>query len=255
MQALNILVTRPAHQAEPLMRALQQAGYHAHLLPALEIIPLVDQTALQQLIARLEQYDYIIFTSANAVNHSASVLYQSGSVFPEHIKIIAIGNGTQRSLQQQRIRVDIMPAQANSEGLLDLAEMQQVKNKKIAIIKGEGGRELLANGLTARGATISEIAVYQRRQPNTDAAAITQTCLNWQIDVVIITSTDSLRNFYKMLDAHGKAWLQQVILLLISDRIVATVKELGLQSRIIIAENTSETAIINALARGNEHGK
>lgn len=247
MQTLNVLITRPKHQATALIEAVQAAGYQAYSLPSIEIVPLPCHSELAQLLAHIQQYQCIIFTSANAVLHSLEFIYQLLDKQPKQLRVVAIGPATKRALEAVSCHVDIMPAVANSESLLNLSELHDVNRQHIAIIKGASGRELLAQGLQERGASVSGISVYQRQQPAHEPAIVTRHCLDWQVNVVVTTSSESLFNFYQMLDANGKAWLQQVTLLLISERMLATVHQLKLQSPLIIADNASEAAIMAAL--------
>ena len=166
LAGLGILVTRPAHQADRLCELIKQAGGRALRFPVIEILPPHDTAPLAALIDTLDDADIAIFISANAVEHGLALL-RARRDLPAALKLAAIGRSTGAALRATLGRgPDICPAERfDSEALLALEAMQKVHGKRIVIFRGEGGREVLAETLRARGATVEYADVYRRARP------------------------------------------------------------------------------------------
>jgi uroporphyrinogen-III synthase len=216
-----ITITRPAHQAGKLIERLESDGANIIAFPLLEIMPPKSPVLIQQQIDKLDHYEMAIFISPNAVERAFIFIDKTRLA---SLKIAAVGKKTALSLQQQGLSVDYFPNNLfNSEALLALEAMQQVKNKKIAIFRGEGGRDLLGNTLLQRGAKIDYINVYTRQCPADNIKLLKQHYLCHKLDIIALTSGESLAHLLRL--AKGAQWLNQVPLLVGSERI----KQLFLQ--------------------------
>jgi len=223
MKSLNVLVTRPIHQSENLSKLIREQGGNPILFPVIEIKPL--QTKLDY---NINDFDLAIFISANAVKYS----------IPVNIECFAVGKATANCLKTAKF-----PAPPfNSEALLEMPEMQEsaISGKKIAIFRGEGGRELLAKTLKLRGANVTYFNVYKRVQPPVPAWIH-----NIKIDIIIITSSEGLQNFMNMLD--GQTWIRNTPMVLISERIKVVAKKLGVIAPIFVAPNASDDGLLAAI--------
>ncbi|MCV6638784.1 uroporphyrinogen-III synthase [Candidatus Albibeggiatoa sp. nov. NOAA] len=204
LDGVNVLVTRPKHQAQALCDLIQQHGGHALLLPVLEIIPLsIQQENLPK------QIDKAIFISANAVQYSLPYLDKL-----DIKQLVAIGKKTAEVLQQQTEQA-ILTASApyHSEALLQHAELQNLSGQNVVIFRGQGGRDLLANALSQRGANVTYANVYRRQQPNVDT-----TWLNCEkVDIITVASGESLQNLFSML--KEQQWLTTTPLVAMSQRV------------------------------------
>ena len=166
-------------------------------------------------------------------------------------QIAAIGSGTKKCLQEQGYSVDICPPlQFNSEGLLAELPFEKVSGKKIVIITGKGGRALLKNALKERGASVTEVAVYQRQKPVIDSEALDK-IIKEKIDFVTCTSAEGLQNIWEFCTTLQQKWLQATPLLTSSERIKNVAERLGIQQT-MLAENASNDAILRALIRYKE---
>src|SRR5688572_26036431 len=147
LEGKAILVTRPRAQADGLARLIEAAGGAAHLLPAIEIEDVPPPPAL----GRMHEFDLAIFVSPTAV----------AKALPHVRKLpraAAVGAGTRRELERRGVAdVNAPSTGADSEALLALAELGQVKGKRIAILRGDGGRALLGETLAARGARVEHV--------------------------------------------------------------------------------------------------
>ena len=148
---MTVLVTRPSPDGERLCAQLHAAGFKPVFFPAVAIVPPSDPSKMQQQLAELAQYDWVIFTSPQAVYHSATIIKQ----WPAHVKIAVMGPGTARAVAQEHWPIHLSPKeQCNSEALLSLAPLQTIASQKIALIQGEQGRAHLRNTLILRHAEV-----------------------------------------------------------------------------------------------------
>lgn len=240
------MVTRPAHQAAHLCELLSAAGGIPVALPVLAIADPEDLGPARALAAKLSEFDIAIFISVNAVEKGLALIHQHGGL-PPHLKLAAVGQRTAAALQHAGGRVDIQaPPPYNSEALLAAAELQEVKGKNIVIFRGSGGRELLAEMLRSRGATVAYAEVYRRVKPGGRPADMFAQA--GEIDVVIITSQDGLRNLLEMADMeHRRDWLLNKHLAVISARVAQRAGELGFKHLPLVAAEATDEALVAAI--------
>lgn len=165
LQGLRVLVTRPEHQAGPLCQLIERHGGVAVRCPTLLIREPQDWGPALALFDRLATYDLAIFTSVNAVDRALPPIRERGGI-PPGLEIAAIGKATARALARHGIDHGLQPEHDfSSEALMALPRFQNVTGQRIVIIRGEGGRTLLAETLTARGARVDHAEVYRRERP------------------------------------------------------------------------------------------
>jgi len=228
-----VLILRPAPAGLELVQALNSISVSTVYFPVMNIIPVpVEKVKAEKLISFA---DIIIFISPNAVEFGAQYLKSYTK------KIAAIGAGTELALKNKNKLVHIVPQAFNSEGLLAHDFMQDVANKNIVIIRGEGGREKLMQELTARGATVNYLEVYRRDLP---VEKITVEILQ-KINLILITSQESLDNLLKLTPEHLQKDLRSKKLLVSSDnlKIAAQVKGFAFFSSLL--KNASQHEIIS----------
>ena len=238
LAGLNIVVTRPTHQAGELAAGIRAAGGNPVMFPALEIRDARDQRALLDLIARLDQFDLAIFISPNAVNKAMNLIGKQRKL-PSGLQIATIGRGGVRALQNFGINEAIVPtARFDSEALLEMAEMQQMEGKRVVIFRGEGGRELLGNTLEKRGASLEYAVCYHRSKPDIDTHAIEVLLKAWSHDdlhAITVTSCESLQNLFDMVGEPGRQWLKKTPVFVPHERIAQAARKLGLARVVVTA--------------------
>ena len=232
----NILITRAEHQSAELVRMLTQRDSNCILLPCIEILPPTSQYSLDEAMNHVDNYDYCIFTSVNAVAALPDQL-------PCFKKVFAIGPATLKALQQLGIEASI-PNIFSSEGLLIMPEFQQVNNKKIAIFTGENPRKLLYDTLLQRHANVDFIFCYQRSCPHYSAAAL-EKVMAVDIELIICSSTELLTNLVTLFEGY-LTWLIRHPIVVVSDRMYQLAAELGFQE-IRQAKDATTQAILNCL--------
>lgn len=236
LAGFRILVTRPEHQAAELTRLLTEAGAETLLLPVLAI-----EAVAVSLPEKLENYQWALFTSANAVEHSSLLL----NPLPSELQLVSIGKKTTAALQHVFPNRPIVtaPPPYHSESLLSLPEFQQLDGQQVVIFTGEGGRDVLATTLTARGAQVSVLAVYRRIKP---VQSVRWLETAGRIDAIIVTSNEGLQNLFQILADFR--WLPHTPLILISERMVATARRLGSTALIWVAPEASDVGLLQAVA-------
>lgn len=246
LEGRGIVVTRPLEQGKELVRLIEHHRGRAIVFPAIEIGDVADATCVNALIDRLGTFDAAIFISPNAVNKGLPAI-AARRALPRSLTMMAIGEGTARELRGHGVAVVVVPPRFDSEALLELPELRQVAGKRVAIFRGEGGRPLLGDALTARGAVVEYAECYRRIKPTADVAPLIDAWTRKEIDGVIVTSSEGLRNVHEMLGAAGQRQLGRTLLFVPHRRIEATAHELGL-SKVVLTQS-GDAGICSAIVR------
>jgi len=243
-----VLVTRPELQAMPLCRLLEAQGASTQRLAAVEIKALGNRRALAAQLGSLENFDVIIFTSANAVRFGASFLEQK-----RDLTLAAIGPATARALNQAGYRVAIQPGESiDTEGLLKHPRLEHVAGHRILMIKGVDGRQVLQQELTRRGAMVVSADVYERAPAIPGAAALAavhQRFAAGEMHVITATSLEVGRNLLDMATPELRGEFERVHWLVPGERIAAGLRELGIQAPLLHAESAEDQDLVTALIR------
>lgn len=232
LKGLRILNTRPQQQNHRL--ALQLHAVHAESIycPLLEITACSNQWLLQ--LPELATVTSAVFISANAVTYCFDRLADQHISWPAHINVIAIGQGTAKALADYHINVAAIPVAPDSEHLLALPCLQQVAGQSVLLFKGEGGRELIEQSLLDQGAALSILNVYQRGIPPHEPQYINSLWHDDAVDIILLTSEQSIRNLFIMFPEPAHAWLHNKPCLVVSRRLAETAAYAGMK-RIMIS--------------------
>lgn len=248
----HILVTRPAGQAATLMAGIEQLGGRVTHIPFLAIEPASDLVDLGRIAAHLETYRACIFVSANAV-HSGWSLLTGHQPWPEALAAAVVGPGTARVLRQLGVSQVVQPeAQFDSEGLLALPffSPEQCEGRDFALIRGEGGRDLLARTLRERGGRVDEASVYQR---SLDPDAVISASRLMEIDqpsVMVVTSSESLQRFMGAAPDSLAQVMRRLTMVVPHARIAQSATDLGYEN-VVVCEGGDE-GILRFLQTYNE---
>lgn len=246
LNGLTVMVTRPKPQGEILSDQIRAAGGEVIYFPTIEIKPPEDMTAFTQQIKQLDQFDWVVFISPQAVYQSAATIKKCWPQFPVGVKVAALGGGTAEALHQATIPVDAFPKEDwCSEGLLDDDAFQQLAHKKVALICGESGREFLAATLTVRGAQLTNIIAYQRCIPKVDVSDYIRLLQTHKIDIILCTSGEILYNLKLLLEEAWKE-LQSIPVVVVSERMQMLAKQLEF-STLLLAKNASHPSMLSIL--------
>ncbi len=231
----TIVVTRPRAQAQPLAAAIGDAGGQALIFPLLEISGTDDSRDLDEASGKLDRYRLAVFISPNAVDYSLPTLLRN-TAWPGTTQAAAIGLGTVKALAAQGITGCLAPTgRFDSEALLALPELQseQVSGQRIAIFRGDGGRELLADTLRERGARVDCITTYRRSAPTGGAVPLMAAWRQGCLDAIAVSSSEGLRYLVDMLDGEGRHYLAATPIFVPHARIAENARALGLHNTVL----------------------
>ena len=244
LQGLRVLVTRPPQRAGPLCAELELRGAIPVSLPAIEITGPEDAGAVRDAMARVDRFDLAVFASPSAVEH-AMALAPGGR--PRCLRAAAIGPGTRAALLRHGIEPAFMPDEPfSSEALLRCAELApgRVAGTRVAIFKGRGGRDHLASVLRQRGALVREIETYRRRRPCDLSLRLRGVSAP---DVVVLTSAEAARNLFAAAGEAARSRLAAAHFVVISERVVATLRELGIEAPLSVASRAGDAGLVEAM--------
>lgn len=249
----RILVTRPEHQAERLCELISDAGGESILFPTIEIKPILNSEKLLNRFNHINEYNFVIFVSRNAVNAVINHYINPADLQNDlsgQIQLLAIGAGTAAIMAELNL-TGVLHAgvQADSESLLQLPELQSkfIQQKKILIVRGVGGRELLADGLKARGAIVNYAEVYQRCLPEYEKQEHHEIWRQSKPEAIIVSSNEGLSNLLKLTLAVDQKQLFNTPLVVMSSRTADLAKDKGFVAEIGIAKDKNDHGLVSAL--------
>jgi uroporphyrinogen-III synthase len=237
----RVVVTRPEDQAEGLCSRLRALGAEPVVFPVIAIAPPEPGGPLDQALARLSSYDWLIFTSVNGVDcfwERLTTLAAGPDQVPA-AKVAAIGPATAAALRQRGVRVSLMPAEYRAEAILD--EIGDVAGQTVLLPRADIARPALADGLRAKGAQVDEVPAY-RTVPSTPAAAAFD-ALRAGVDVITFTSSSTVHNF--VAQTAGLSYGDPLVAC-IGPVTAATARGLGLRVDVVAREYTIE-GLVKAL--------
>lgn len=241
----RIVVTRPAGQAAGLSALIREAGGEALELPAIEIRDLADLAPFHAVADRLESFDCAIFVSRNAVRKALALLEKrrAGQPWPAQLRVATVGGGSREELAARGFTAVIAPAgRADSEALLALPEFTGVAGRRIAIFRGEGGRQYLGETLTARGAVVEHAACYRRTLPAAGSAALAKAWAGGKVDAVFVSSGEGLANLLEMLGSDRPQRLAATALFVPHPRVAEDAARRGLGRALVAGPGDAEVA-------------
>jgi uroporphyrinogen-III synthase len=247
LDGIGVLVTRPQHQATPLCRALEAQGARALRFPALEILPLAEPRELKGRLAMHERFDLIVFSSANAVRYGAALLDEQ-----RDLTLAAVGPATARALNQAGYRVAVQSSDGtDSESLLRHPQLKTVAGNRILLIKGGGGRDLLRDELTRRGAAVTSIDVYRRERtsPSAEESDALAALLSAGEILVTATSVEIGSSLLAIASPALNRALKSVRWLVPGERVAASLRDAGCKGALVMARSAEDQELVEALVR------
>jgi uroporphyrinogen III methyltransferase/synthase len=196
----RVLVTRPREQAAEMVDLLAKLGAEAIEAPMIKIMPPEDLTPLRQAAANAEQFDWIVFTSGNAVEAFMNALLEERDIRAlSGPQLCAVGSGTAERLARYGIKVDLVPDEFHAEAVLAaLKATGSLDGLRVLIPRADIGRDVIIDGLRVAGVLVTDVVAYRtvldeaQRDEGPDVYGM---LLNEGIDVVTFTSPSAVRNF------------------------------------------------------------
>ncbi|SFF84687.1 uroporphyrinogen-III synthase [Duganella sp. CF458] len=229
----RVILTRPIAQAEPLAGRIRALGREVEVLPLLEISPLPDQAPLRDALAGLTSYQLVAFVSPNAIEAAFGHI----PAWPPGLQAAVVGEASRQALLAQGIPASHIaspadPAHSDTEHLLQALDLPALRGARVLIVRGESGRELMADAFRAAGAEVTVLPAYRRAVPQlTPALAERLTALAAAPADWIVTSSEALRGLVGLLNALNTstivALLQHHHLIVPHSRIAETARDLG----------------------------
>jgi uroporphyrinogen III methyltransferase/synthase len=205
----RIVVTRSREQAGEFIEMLEERGAEAIAAPTIRVLPPEDPAPLQQACADAGSYDWIVFTSANAVDYFMKCLLATCDVRDlKGVRICTIGPSTASRLARYGIRVELTPAEYRLETLVAAMKAHgPLESARVLLPRADIARELLGDELRAAGAEVVEVTAYRTVLASGDREGdhdVYRMLLDRQIDAVTFTSASTVRNFVEIL-GHDQA--------------------------------------------------
>lgn len=244
---VTVVVTRPREQAQGLVSSLNEAGANVINLPTLEIEPVCLGEPDKAKILNLDCYEFVICVSPNAARLGLPALADYWPQWPVQQKWIAVGPATGAAMADWQLNLEIAQQGSTSESLLQWPQLQNMAQQKVLILRGQGGRETLAQTLTARGAQVDYIELYRRALPKVDCSSLERILMAGERVILTVTSGDGLRNLLVLLEKQIKP-LQQCPLIVVSGRLLEFAQNLGFQ-HVALARSAASEDIFDAVVQ------
>ena len=245
----RIVVTRARKQAGSLARRIEALGGEVIELPTIEIQPPEDFAAFDAALARIESFDWLIFTSGNAIDPFLARLNHVGKSVMDlkKLKTAAVGAATAERLAAAGISLALVPTRYQAEGLLESLDAESMRDKRVLIPQAARARDILPETLRRWGAEVTVIEAYRTVAPACDSGAVKRRLQRGEVDIVTFTSSSTASNFTQL---FGGAALTSIVgkaaIACIGPITAKTVKELGGQVAILARRSTID-GLIEAL--------
>lgn len=255
----RVLVTRPREQSAEFVSLLQSLGADPIEAPMIRIAPPSDFTALDDACGRLDDFDWVVFVSGNAVDAFMGRLLASPLDVRglRNVRLCAIGAGTSERFTRFGIKVDLIPAESRAESVVNaLLETGDVKGVRFLLPRADIGRDVISEELRKRGAIVTEVVAYRtvaidpEREGEPD---VYRMLLDRRIDVVTFTSPSAVRSFADMYGAEAVAdLLRTTIVASIGPVTAEAASQFGIATAVVPAQYTV-AGLTNAIVRHFEH--
>ncbi|MDT4969808.1 MAG: uroporphyrinogen methyltransferase / synthase [Acidobacteriota bacterium] len=243
----TIVITRARAKAEGLASDLERLGARVVICPTIEIVEPESYALLDQALENLYGYDWLIFTSVNAVDHffrRAEALGRDVSEMDE-LRVCAIGEATSVRLREARVHVDVVPEQFRAEGILAALESylggrDKLNHLNFLMPRAAVARDFLPDALEDAGARVDVVPAYRTVRPDTaDRGRIEALLAGGGVDCITFTSSSTVSNFAQLFDTTDLSHvLKGVVVACIGEVTAATATDLGLRTDILPSEST-----------------
>lgn len=202
----RILVTRARHQASQLTKGLEDLGAEVIEIPAIEIQPPESFGPFDQALRNLQQYQWLIVTSANTVQalrvRMTAVSIHSSAF--SHLHIAAVGAVTAQALTELGLLVTVTPGEYVAESLLEVLG-DNLRGQRVLIARSAIARDVIPKALERTGAIVDAVDAYRTIVPQSSISRIAELFSGRHPvpDAVTFTSSSTVTNFFQLLEAAG----------------------------------------------------
>jgi uroporphyrinogen III methyltransferase/synthase len=244
----RVLVGRAVHQQGPLATELRRRGADPVVVPLLELVPPEDPQRARVALARAAEYDWLVFTSANAVQFSAPHLPERARM--THVRVACVGPATERAAREAGFAVHAMPSErALPEDLVvAMVAKGSLEGARVLFPRAAVTREALVEGLLCAGARVDAVDVYRTVLPEAARGRVLEAFASG-LDIVTLTSASSVRHLLSILETSGRGdALGGVCLACIGPMTARALRDGGYEPHIVADPYTAE-GLVDALER------
>ena len=242
----TVVVTRAAAQADEFTLELEKYGAKVIACPTIEIQELDDYQLLDEAINHLYGYDWLIFTSANAVNYFFKRLKSLGHDVSslDDLKVCVIGSATAEAISGLHVHVDLVPSEFKAEGVFSalerfIGETANFNGLNILLPRASVARDFLPKALEAAGARVDVVPVYRTVLPQNLDRGRLAAMLSGSADCIAFTSSSTVKNLARLFDTQDLgAVLAGVTVACLGEITAQTAADLGLKVDIVPAQST-----------------
>ena len=248
LEGRAVMITRAREQAAEFASALEAFGARVVACPTIEIAPPESYAELDEAIENLFGYDWLVFTSTNAVEHFMRRLEASGRDVAEldELRVCAVGDATAERLADERVHVDLVPQKFQAEGVFAALEnflggRASLAGLNFLLPRAAAARDFLPRALEVAGARADCVTAYRTVRPETtDRARVEALLVGGGVDCVTFTSSSTVHNFAQLFDTRDlRPLLSGVRVACIGEVTAQTAAEYGLRADILPPEATA----------------
>jgi uroporphyrinogen-III synthase len=243
----RLLLTRPVEESAALSSVLAEQGVFSSSLPLLDIEPIPASDTMREVIQDLGRYCAVIVVSKPAARIGVDLLSQYWPQ-PPALKWFSVGAATAQILEDHGLDVSFPPEGDDSEALLELPMLREAiarPDPRVLIMRGEGGRELLAERLRELGASVEYLELYRRELPQYPPATLPERIQAERLNGLVVSSGQGFEHLHQL---AGDAWpiLARLPLFVPSPRVAELARAAGAQT-VVDCRGASATALLTAL--------
>jgi len=240
----RVLITRPVQQSDGLQSDSLQTLLAAHgaipiAFPTIAIVPdPAEQARLEQAVQTLNTFDWLIFTSQNAVTLFWECIEKTQIPLDtlQGLKIAAIGPSTGRMLRKRGLSVHVVPDEHIGEAIV--GKMGDVRGQKVLLPRAQAARKALVDELAKNGASVVEICVYQTITNQPEPAAWQE--LEMGVDYATFTSASTVNGFFELLGNRAIPLLNHAVTACIGPITNNALEEYGVKAQVVASQYTAE---------------
>jgi len=198
LRGSRIVVTRPRKQATEFVKALEELGAEVLLIPLISVIDPQEPEALRAAVLDADHFDWIVFTSANAVTRFWDVVEAAGDEGPklDRVAICTVGPATAAAVEARGGRAELLPEKYLGEGVVEaLRGSGDLSGRRVLFPRAEGARSLVPDALRSLGAEVVDVVAYRTIPDREAAEELRRILLDGGADVVTFTSSSAVREF------------------------------------------------------------
>ena len=259
---VRVVVTRPRAQAAELVTRLEQQGADPIEVPTIQIVAPEDATPLERACTGIDAFDWVVFTSANAVSHfMRRLLAGPGDIRDlKGVKLCAVGPATAEALSQYSMRIDLVPEEYRADGVVRaLRHDRDLTGTRILLPRADLARDLLPSELRQAGADVTAVTAYRTTPVDLEAGGgpdIYRLLLERRVDIVTFTSGSSVKNFVRALGTDQAAdLLKRVDVACIGPVTADVATRLGISTTIMPSDYTVPAMVRAIVDHVTAHGR